>query len=200
MLASTRNRAAISCSLLGSVSEHRALRWLSTPSADGTLCITRIRTIVSAVIFSPVSANTQGYHSVNYKDYGAIINAAWENLVGHVTDPVEKMNILKPIIEWGAENPVKDKNRSTKAIVNNMRHAAEQFTGLVCPLSLPFLTALNILFFRRRPIIISRRSRYLGLLFTSGPTRPQDRSRCCSADQTPSRIFSPMRTLIFGGL
>ena len=54
---------------------------------------------MSAVIFSPVLANTQGYHSVNYKDYGAIINAAWDKLVSHVTDPVEKTNILKPIIE-----------------------------------------------------------------------------------------------------
>jgi hypothetical protein len=137
---------------------------------------------------------------VSYIEYGAIINAAWDKLVGHITDPIEKADILKPIIEWGAENPVKDKNRSTKAIVNNMRHAAEQFTGLVCLLPLPFLTAMNVLFFRQRPIIISRRSRYSGQLFTLGPTRPQDRNLCYSADRIPSRTCSQMRTLIFGGL
>ena len=75
-------------------------------------------------------------------DYGAVINAAWDKLIGHVTDPVEKERILKPIIEWGSANPAKEKNRSTKAIVKNMQHAAEQFTGLVC--SFPFVIPTNV--------------------------------------------------------
>jgi hypothetical protein len=83
---------------------------------------------------------------VDYLEYGAVINAAWDKLIGNVNDPVEKEEILKPIIEWGVANPGKEKRRSTKAIVNNMRHATEQFTGLVSSFPFPFPTNVNILF------------------------------------------------------
>ena len=82
-------------------------------------------------------------------EYGAVINAAWDDLMGNVNDPVEKGEILKPIIEWGVANPGKEKRRSTKAIVNNMWHATEQFTGLVNSSPFPFPTDVNVLFLGR---------------------------------------------------
>jgi hypothetical protein len=118
-------------------------------------------------------------------EYGAIINAAWDKLIRNIEDPVEKEKILKPILDWGVTNPGKDKRHSTKAIVKNMRHATEQFTGLVSLSPLPSPTGVNVLFSGRGV------SQYRGDRSVRGHHLPRDRSRRQTKIYAVRRIEHP---------
>ena len=71
---------------------------------------------------------------VKVVDFGAEINQAWKELVGHTEDPKEKERLLKHVLDWWVDNRAtmrKESQSTRKAIINTMRQAADQFSSLV---------------------------------------------------------------------
>jgi hypothetical protein len=71
---------------------------------------------------------------VNYLDFGKEINEAWNKEVGHIKNAKERELHLQHVVDWWVENrETLGKNRQSHQItlLNTMRNATDQFTGLV---------------------------------------------------------------------
>lgn len=81
-----------------------------------------------------LTCNKLNVYTVNYLDFGKEINEAWNKEVGHIKSPKERELALKHVVDWWVKNrETLGKNRQSHqtTLLNTMRHATDQFTGLV---------------------------------------------------------------------
>jgi len=69
---------------------------------------------------------------VSYTEYGKVINKAFSDLVGHVSDKAACAELLRPMMEYAAlVDSGKEAPHTLKSVVARMQSAKDQFTGLV---------------------------------------------------------------------
>jgi hypothetical protein len=69
---------------------------------------------------------------VSYPEYGKVINRAFNDLVGGVSDKAVRAELLRPMMEYAAlVDSGKEELHTLKSIVARMQSAKDQFTGLV---------------------------------------------------------------------
>jgi hypothetical protein len=72
---------------------------------------------------------------VSYAEYGKVMNQAYRDLVGGVTDPEERAEILRPIMEFAETldngDTAGERPHTLKSITATMQSARDQFAGLV---------------------------------------------------------------------
>jgi hypothetical protein len=75
---------------------------------------------------------------VSYLEFGEKINKGWFDAVGHIKGKKEREAALKHVTHWWLENRetlAKGFQSHPESVVNTMRRATDQFTGLVSGVS-----------------------------------------------------------------